>query len=86
MYKISYIIHTGTDGQAAVFLNNNILLETVYSSGNGNKLNCGQAVITIPANTVLNLRSTTSGNVVIFVNGGGTQTAVNVSLIIERFA
>jgi hypothetical protein len=24
--------------------------------------------------------------VVIFVNGGGTQTAVNVSLIIERFA
>jgi hypothetical protein len=86
IYKLTYIVHSTQSSQVAIFLNAVIVQSSVYGSGNGNKMNYGQCVLSIGANTTLTLNSTTTGNLNIDVVNGGSQTAVNVSLVIEKFA
>ena len=86
-YLVNYYLQSDNNTQMALYLNNNLLLESVYSSGNGNKVNCGKAIIVISSNnTILNLKSTTNAPITLQITNGGSQTGINASITIEKIS
>jgi hypothetical protein len=85
----SVIIDLQSDNntQMALYLNNNLLLESVYSSGNANKVNYGQAIVVVSnSSTILNLKSTTNNPITLQITNGGSQTGINASITIEKIS
>jgi hypothetical protein len=86
-YLVNYYLQSDNNTQMALYLNNNLLLESVYSSGNGNKVNYGQAIIVVSnSNTILNLKSTTNAPITLQITNGGSQTGINASITIEKIS
>ena len=85
LYKITYHVHADNNNAMALTLNNNLINDSVYATQNGDRINIGMAIISAPANSILNLRNVNNTNMTIPVINVGNLIAVNVSLIIERF-
>jgi hypothetical protein len=86
-YKVSFSVSGTEPNQFALFLNGVMVAGTVYGSGAGTQQNSGQAIITIGANDILTLRNHTSAAAVTLAAVppiGGTVTAVNASIAIEK--
>jgi hypothetical protein len=88
----TYAVHfsvTGTQqNQFALFLNGTPVPQSLYGTGGGESHNDGQVILDLMAGDVLTLRNHTSNaNSVDLDNGaGGSQTNVDASLLIEKFA
>lgn len=86
-YLVSFTVSGADANQFALFLNDMIVLGTIYGSGDKDQQNSGQAIITISGVTpsVLNLRNYTSDTAVALQQGeGGTEAAVTASIVIQR--
>jgi len=86
-YKVAFSV-SGTEAcQFALFINGVVVAESVYGSGAGTQQNTGQAILTLNANDVLTLVNHTSAAAVTLAAAppiGGTVTAVNASILIQK--
>jgi len=85
VYKITYSVTSAQVNQFAIFVDGLIDLSTVYSVGGQYMQNTGQAIVTLPANVIITLRSVSVTGLLLPVFLGGRQFNVNASLIMERF-
>ena len=81
-YKISFYVQSSQANQLSVYLNNAILLQSVYtSSGN---LNTGQVIVSVlTPNTILNVVNIT-GITLTIPALIGTQLGTNTSIVVEK--
>jgi hypothetical protein len=86
VYRFTFLVYSVQNSQLGIFLNNVVAPSSIYNSVNSNS-NYGQCVLNVAANTTISLNSTTLGQLDIEVTtSNGTQTPLNASLIIEKFA
>ena len=86
-YKITFSVSGTEPSQFALFINGVVAAETVYGSGAGTQQNSGQAILTLGASDILTLRNHTSAAAVTLAAAppiGGTATAVNASVLIQK--
>ena len=86
-YKVTFSVSGTEPCQFALFINGVVVAESVYDSGAGTQQNTGQAILALNANDVLTLVNHTSAAAVTLAAAppiGGTVTAVNASILIQK--
>jgi hypothetical protein len=86
-YKVTFSVSGTEPNQFALFINGVVVAESVYGSGAGTQQNTGQAILAIQANDVLTLVNHTSAAAVTLAASppiGGTEAAVNASILIQK--
>jgi hypothetical protein len=86
-YKVTFSVSGTEPCQFALFINGVVVAESVYGSGAGTQQNTGQAILALNANDVLTLVNHTSAAAVTLAAAppiGGTVTAVNASILIQK--
>ena len=86
-YKVTFSVSGTEPNQFALFINGVVVAESVYGSGAGTQQNNGQAILAIEAGDKLTLRNHTSAAAVSLAAAppiGGTVTAVNASILIQK--
>ena len=86
-YKVTFSVSGTEPNQFALFLNGVVVAESVYGSGAGTQQNTGQVIIAIGANDQLTLRNHSSAAAVTLAAAppiGGTVTAVNASILLQK--
>lgn len=86
-YKVAFSVSGTEPCQFALFINGVVVAESVYGSGAGTQQNTGQAILTLNANDVITLVNHTSAAAVTLAAAppiGGTVTAVNASILIQK--
>ncbi len=88
-----YLFHFSVSGtepsQFALFQNGNLVAGSIYGSGAGTQQNNGQVIVAAAAGDVFTIRNHTSAAAVTLAAAppiGGTASAVNASVLIERIA
>ncbi len=86
-YKFTFSVSGVEPGQFALFVDGAVAPGAIYGSGAGTQQNTGQAILRLPAGTVVSLRNHTSAAAVTLQTlAGGTQANVNASLAIEKLS
>jgi hypothetical protein len=86
-YKVTFSVSGTEPCQFALFVNGAVVAESVYGSGAGTQQNDGQTILALSAGDVLTLVNHTSAAAVTLAAAppiGGTATAVNASIILEK--
>jgi len=86
-YKITFSVSGTQPCQFALFINGNLVPESIYGSGAGTQQDNGQVIVAINANDVVTLRNHTSAAAVSMAAAppiGGTAAAVNASVLLEK--
>ena len=86
-YVVGFSVSGTEPNQFAFFVNGVVAAGTTFGSGAGTQQNSGQAILTLGAGAVLTLRNHTSAAAVTLAAAppiGGTSTAVNASVVIQR--
>ena len=86
-YKISFSVSATEPNQIAIFVNGFPVDGTTYGSGAGTQQNSGQAIIMVAAGGVVTVRNHSSAAAIGLAAAppiGGTQPAVNASIVIEK--
>jgi hypothetical protein len=86
-YKVTFSVSGTEPCQFALFVNGVAVAESVYGSGAGTQQDNGQVIIAINSGDVVSLRNHTSAAAVTLAAGppiGGTQAAVNASILLEK--
>lgn len=86
-YKVAFSVSGTEPCQFALFINGVVVAESVYGSGAGTQQNTGQAILALNANDVITLVNHTSAAAVTLAAAppiGGTVTAVNASILIQK--
>lgn len=87
LYEVTFSVSGTEPNQFALFLNGAAVDGTVYGSGAGTQQNTGQAIIKVGAGDVLTVTNYLSDAAVGLASPiGGTQEAVNASVVIEKLA
>jgi hypothetical protein len=87
VYKVTFSVSGTEPNQFALFINGVVVAESVYGSGAGTQQNTGQAILAVGANDVITLVNHTSAAAVTLAAAppiGGTVTAVNASILIQK--
>jgi hypothetical protein len=87
VYKVTFSVSGTQPCQFALFINGILVPESVYGSGAGTQQDTGQALLAIDANDVITLRNHKSAAAVSLAASppiGGTATAVNASVLLEK--
>lgn len=87
VYKVSFSVSGTEPNQFALFLNGAPVAGSVYGSGAGTQQNHGQAILIIGASDALTLVNHTSAAAVTLAAAppiGGTVSAVNASILIQK--
>ncbi len=84
-YKVTYSVSGTEPNQMALCVNGVAVPGSIYGSGAGTQQNTGQAIFAMSAGDVLTLRNHSSAAAVaLFPVVGGTQPAVDASVLIEE--
>jgi hypothetical protein len=86
-YKITFSVSATEPCQFAIFDNGVVVPESVYGSGAGTQQDAGQVILAVNAGDVITLVNNTSAAAVTLAAAppiGGTATAVNASVILEK--
>jgi hypothetical protein len=87
IYRVNFSVSSTEPNQFALFINGVLVADSVYGSGAGTQQNSGQSIILIGANDVLTLVNHTSAAAVTLAAAppiGGTATAVNASVLVQK--
>jgi hypothetical protein len=85
IYEVTFSVSGTQPNQMALFLNEALVLGTVYGSGAGTQQNTGQGVVSVTAGEVLTLRNHSSSAAIGLASAiGGTQANTNASVTIEK--
>jgi hypothetical protein len=85
IYSVTFSVSGVPPSEFAIFVNGAPAPGSVYGSGAGTQQNTGQVILILSAGDVLTLRNHSSvAPVVLQTLTGGTQTNVNVSLLIVK--
>jgi hypothetical protein len=87
-YAVFFSLTSTQQSQFALFLNGTVVPESLYGSGSGNIGPLGQVILDLAAGDILTLVNHTSNANSVSLNNsaGGSQTNVDASLLIEKFA
>jgi hypothetical protein len=81
IYRISFYVFSNQTGQFALYLNGNVIPESVYDTYNGMCLKA------FSPNSVIALVNTTNSQVIIpIANNNGLYIGINATLLVERVA
>ena len=86
-YKISFSVSATEPNQMSIFVDGLPVGGTTYGSGAGTQQNSGQAIIIVGAGGVVTVRNHSSAAAIGLAGVppiGGTQPAVNASIVIEK--
>lgn len=87
VYEVTWTASGVEPNQFALFLNGAPVIESTFGSGAGTQPNVGQVLLTIPAGSTLTLvNHSSAADVILQENAGGTQAAVNASVLIRQIA
>jgi hypothetical protein len=85
IYEIFWVVSTVEPSQLALAVNGTPVASAIFGSGQGTQQNNGQALVELAAGDVLTLRNHSSPSALTLQTlAGGTQTNVNVSLMIRK--
>ena len=85
VYKVTFSVSGTEPSQFALFVNGVAVPGAVYGSGAGTQQNTGQAILTMGSGDALTLVNHSSAAAVGLASLiGGTQNAVNASILIEK--
>ena len=86
-YKVAYSVSATEPNQISLFVNGVAASGTTYGSGAGTQQNSGQAILLLGAGDVLTVVNHSSAAAIgLATLIGGTQTAVNASITIEKLS
>jgi hypothetical protein len=84
-YLITFSVSGTEPNQMGIFIGGVPVAGTIYGSGGGTEQNVGQAILTLPAGSVLTVvNHTSTAGITLATPISGTQASTNASVVIEE--